>query len=50
MVKAADAWKPHDFRIRRRTCLCYRALWRILDGGVNPVRVVIADVVSEKAA
>jgi hypothetical protein len=25
------------------------ALWRILDGSVNPVRVVVANVASEKA-
>ena len=49
MVKAADAWKSHNFRARRRTCLSYSALWRILDRSVNPVRVVIADVVSKKA-
>ena len=48
MVKAADARKPHNFRVRRRTCLSCAALWRIFDRSVNPVRVVVPDVVAEK--
>ena len=48
MVKAADARKPHNFCVRRRTCLSCSALWRIFDRSVNPVRVVVANVVPEK--
>jgi hypothetical protein len=49
MMKAADAWNSHDFRVRRKTRFSYSALWRILDRSVNPVRVVVANVASEKS-
>ena len=48
MMKAADPGQPHNFRVRRWSSFQISALWRILDRSVNPVCVVIVDVVPEK--
>ena len=47
MVKPADSGHPYNSRVRRWAKFGCSALWRILDARVYPVRVVVADVVSD---
>ena len=48
MMKSSDPGQPHNFRVGRWARLNCSAVRRILDTRVDPVYVVVEDVVLEK--
>ena len=46
--ECAYSRQPHNFRVRRWVKFSCSALWRILDARVDPIRIVVSDVVPEK--
>jgi hypothetical protein len=46
--ECTDPGQPNDFRDWRWARLSCSALWRILEARVDPIRVVVMDVVPEK--